>query len=102
MSMLHIINKSPFERNALSSCLGLSLEGSSILLIEDAVLAARSGSSYEDKLLEAMNNRKVYALGPDLDARAISGEKILDGIEIVDYAGFVNLTIEHENLQSWL
>lgn len=102
MSMLHIVNKSPFERNALSSCLGLSLEGSSILLIEDAVLAARAGTSYEETLREAMKNRKVFALGPDLEARAVGTDRVVEGVEIVDYAGFVKLTAEHDNLQSWL
>ncbi len=102
MSMLHIVNKSPFERNSLDSCIGLSEEGSSILLIEDAVVAARAGTAFEAKLKEAMSNRKVFALGPDLEARAIASDKILDGVEVVDYSGFVNLTIEHANLQSWL
>ncbi len=102
MSMLHIVNKSPFDRNSLDSCIGLSLDGSSILLIEDAVIAARTGSAYEAKLKSAMDNRKVYALGPDLEARAIGTDKIVDGIEVIDYAGFVDLTTEHKNLQSWL
>ncbi len=102
MSMLHIVNKSPYDRNSLDTCIGLSLDGSSILLIEDAVVAARAGSSYESKLKDTMVSRKIYALGPDLDARAIDSDKIIRGIELVDYAGFVNLTTEHDNLQSWL
>lgn len=102
MPMLHIVNKSPFERNSLGTCLGLSKEGSSILLIEDAVVAARAGSAYEEKLKAAMTDRKVYALGPDLDARAVTADNIMEGVEVVDYVGFVNLTIEHDNLQSWL
>jgi hypothetical protein len=40
--MLHIINKSPLERNSLDSCLRVASEGS-ILLIEDAVYAATRG-----------------------------------------------------------
>ena len=102
MAMLHIVNKSPFEKNSLSSCIGLSKQGSSILLIEDAVIAARKGTEFEEKLKEVMQDRKVYALGPDLEARAVAAEKVLEGVEIVDYSGFVNLTVEHENLQSWL
>jgi len=39
-AMLHLINKSPFERTALDSCLRLAKPGSSILLIEDGVYAA--------------------------------------------------------------
>ena len=38
--MLHLVNKSPFDRNALDSCLRLANPGSSVLLIEDGVYAA--------------------------------------------------------------
>ena len=102
MSLLHIINKSPFDRNSLGTCVDLSLAGSAIILIEDAVVAARQGTTFEAMVKDTMGNRKVYALGPDLDARGIDPSKIIDGIEVVDYAGFVNLTTTHDSLQSWL
>ena len=35
MSMLHTVNKSPFEKTTLDSCLRFAQEGSAILLIED-------------------------------------------------------------------
>ena len=35
MTMLHTVNKSPFEKDSMTSCLRLSADGSSILLIED-------------------------------------------------------------------
>lgn len=102
MSMLHIVNKSPFEKNSLSSCLEICKRGSAILLIEDAVVAARKGTMIEERLKEALKNKRVYVLGPDLEARAVATQNLLEGIEIVDYSGFVNLTIEHKNVQSWL
>ncbi|MBF0334232.1 MAG: sulfurtransferase complex subunit TusB, partial [Alphaproteobacteria bacterium] len=43
--MLHTVNKSPFEKNALESCLSHAVEGASILLIEDGVYAALGGTS---------------------------------------------------------
>ena len=33
MTTLHIINKSPFERNSLDTCLRLAKKGAAILLI---------------------------------------------------------------------
>ena len=44
MTMLHTVNKSPFERNTLETCLSLAKKGSSILLFEDGVYAAVKGS----------------------------------------------------------
>jgi tRNA 2-thiouridine synthesizing protein B len=54
--MLHTVNKSPFERNTLESCLRHAKNGSAVLLIEDGVYAAIAGSAIEEriKLLRAM------------------------------------------------
>jgi tRNA 2-thiouridine synthesizing protein B len=45
---------------------------------------------------------KLYVLGPDLKARGLAAERIIDGIQVVDYGGFVDLTTEHDTVQSWL
>ena len=99
--MLHIVNKSPYERNALEACLRLAQPGSALLLIEDAVYAATRGSAAEAGLKDAMARIKVYALKPDLEARGVAG-RVLDGIQLVDYGGFVDLACEQPNCQSWL
>lgn len=101
MSMLHTVNKSPFEKDSLNSCLRLSLDGSSILLIEDAIYAALEGTSVSDSVKAAMQSKKVYALQEDINARGVAG-KVMDGVELVDYAGFVNLTTTHDKVQSWV
>ena len=101
MGLLHTVNKSPFEKNALDSCLRVAKDGSSILFIEDGVYAALDGTTHSDKVKEAMKSKKIYALGADLNARGVQG-KVMEGIELVDYAGFVNLVTEHDSVQSWL
>lgn len=102
MAMLHIVNKSPFERNALRSCLGHALAGDSILLIEDGAVGAVAGSSIAAELKAAMADKSVYVLGPDLAARGIKADRVIEGVNIVDYAGFVDLTAENDKTQSWL
>ena len=99
--MLHIVNKSPYERNALESCLRFGRSGSAVLLIEDGVYAATRGNAAEPKLKQAMGRMKVYALRPDLEARGMQ-EAVSDGIELVDYGGFVDLVVAHHAVQSWL
>jgi len=101
MTMLHTVNKSPFEKESLSTCLRLSEDGSSILLIEDAIYAALEGTTTSDSIKNAMKTRKVYALQDDINARGVQ-DKVMDGIEQVDYAGFVNLVTEHDTVQSWV
>ena len=101
MAMLHTVNKSPFEKDSLTSCLRLSQDGSSILLIEDGIFAALDGTAVSDSVKEAMKTKKVYALQEDINARGMQG-KVMDGVEQVDYAGFVNLVTEHDKVQSWV
>ena len=98
--MLNIVNKSPLDRNTLQSCLDANT-GGAILLIEDGVYAATKGNAYEPKLKAAQGTFKLYALGPDLDARGV-GDRVMDGVTVVDYAGFVNLVAENKTCQSWL
>ncbi|MEM8845115.1 MAG: sulfurtransferase complex subunit TusB [Pseudomonadota bacterium] len=102
MAMLHTVNKSPFERNTLESCISLAKSGSSILLTEDGVIGAMKGTAYAQKVADAMSNVSFYVLGPDLKARGLSESNVVDGIKVVDYNGFVDLTVDHESVQSWL
>lgn len=102
MAMLHIVNKSPFERVSFRSCLNHVKSGDSVLMIEDAVVGAYDNTSFSDKLKAAMADVSVYVLGGDLAARGLSEDRIIDGIKSVDYAGFVDLAVKNETTQSWL
>ncbi|GAB4480186.1 MAG: sulfurtransferase complex subunit TusB [Burkholderiaceae bacterium] len=98
--MLHIVNKSPADRPTLDTVLRLARSGA-LLLIEDAVYAATRGNAAEAKVRDAMARLDVFALGPDLQARGVA-DRVIDGVRIVDYEGFVDLVAEHPNCQSWL
>jgi tRNA 2-thiouridine synthesizing protein B len=102
MSVLHTVNKSPFERNSLDSCLKFAQAGAAVLLIEDGVYAALTGTSVEGRVKEALGAVKIYVLGPDLKARGFSDQRVISGISVVDYAGFVDLAAEHAKVQAWL
>ena len=100
--MLHLINKSPFDRNNLDSCLRLAAVGSSVLLIEDGVYAAMSKAAHADAVSKRMGDLTFYVLGPDVSARGLDDKPLIDGINVVDYGGFVDLVAEHDVAQSWL
>ena len=101
MTMLHTVNKSPFEKDSLKSCLRLSKDGSSILLIEDGIYAALEGTTVSESVKDTMKTKNVYALQNDINARGVQG-KVIDGIKLIDYADFVNLVTEHDSVQSWV
>ena len=102
MSVLHIVNKSPFDRNSLETCLRLAKAESPILLIEDGIYAVQKNTAATDKMQQALAKHQIYALRADLQARGISPDNMIEGISLVDYDGFVKLATEHDKLQSWL
>ncbi len=98
--MLHIVNRSPFSDSTLDSCLNTAA-GGDVLLIEDAVYAATTGSPAADRLREAMGRFRVYVLMPDIEARGMAG-CLIEGVSPVDYGGFVDLAVGNKTCQSWL
>ncbi|NKB76115.1 MAG: sulfurtransferase complex subunit TusD [Gammaproteobacteria bacterium] len=73
-----------------------------ILLIEDGVYGALKGSDIETSVRVCLEDRGFYVLGPDLKARGISEDHLIEGIEVVDYKGFVKLAANSPKVQSWL
>ena len=96
--MLHTINKSPFESNTFETCIRFLRPGDPLLFIEDGVYAVQAGNKFSSSIESILKTNPVFALRPDLDARGIS--VIADGVESVDYEGFVGLVEEHR-VNSW-
>ena len=99
--MLHTVNKSPTERNVLESCLKYLKKGCVVLLIEDGVYGALKGSTTTKIVGQTLKNFPIYALYPDIEARWMQ-DRVIDGIKLVDYSGFVDLVAEHTTVQAWL
>ena len=99
--MLHIVNKSPAQATALASCLRFAQDGAALLLIEDAVYAATAAQAQASGIADALARHAVYVLQPDAAARGVAA-RLIDGVTVIDYAGFVDLVAEHPNNQSWL
>jgi tRNA 2-thiouridine synthesizing protein B len=43
----------------------------------------------------------ICALQADIEARGMQN-RVMDGVRLVDYGGFVDLVVEHNAVQSWL
>ena len=99
--MLHTVNKSPTERNALESCLKHLKKGGAVLLIEDGVYGAVKGTASAKLVEQALKNYPIYALYPDVEARGMQ-DRVINGIKLVDYSGFVDLVVEYPTVQAWL
>ncbi len=99
--MLHTVNKSPFASSALDSCLRLISAGSTLLLIEDGVYAALENTPYGRVLTNLADDIRLCVLDADLQARGLSGQSLVQGMEVIDYDGFVQLSIEQQQVLAW-
>lgn len=97
--MLHTINKSPFQADSFTSCLRFAQAGDPILLIEDGIYAAQAGTKFESMLQTAIASNPIYVLSGDLAARGIT--KTIEGVQLIDYEGFVDLVEQHQ-VNAWL
>ena len=98
--ILHTVNRSPFGSDCLQSCLDVAATGSGIILIEDGVYCALANTELTELISTALTRHKIYVLSPDLQARGITN-MVVEGIETVDYAGFVELCTEFDKIVSW-
>ncbi len=96
--MLYTVNKAPLSHDSLRACLAAAAPGDPVLLYEDGVYAALAGAASAPWVREALAQRPIYALQADLQARGIAHP--LDGIQVVDYNGFVAL-VEAHNVVPW-
>lgn len=71
-----------------------------VYLVQNAVLAAREGSKYSDRIAQLVRNKiKVLADGFSLKERAIS--KPVDGVEVADMDRLVALLLEPGTKAIW-
>ncbi|MGY2280797.1 sulfurtransferase complex subunit TusB [Pseudomonas monsensis] len=97
MSTLHVLSHSPFGDDRLSSCLRVIGTADALLLCGDAVYALQSGTAP----FTALQSRQLqlFVLTEDAQARA---QQIPDWAEVIDYPAFVELSIHHDKVNSWL
>lgn len=97
MSTLHVLSHSPFGDERLTSCLRLLGSADALLLYGDAAYALQPGTAP----FSALESRKVklFVLAEDAQARAV---QVPDWAEAIDYPAFVELSIHHDKVNSWL
>jgi len=101
MSILHTVNKSPFEHKTLELCLQIINSHHSLLLIEDGVYAALIDNPYSEQLEQLQTQGlSIYALRDDLNSRGLD-INLIKGIAAISMDDFVALCSNHTKTQSW-
>jgi tRNA 2-thiouridine synthesizing protein B len=95
--VLHLIFQSPIEIAVLER---MAL-GDVAVFLENAVLRLLQHGQISARLTQQLGNNRLYVLSEDLVVRGITVDQLIKGIEVIDYARLVELTINHPVIQSW-
>ncbi|MCQ2035157.1 sulfurtransferase complex subunit TusB [Stutzerimonas kunmingensis] len=100
MATLHLLSHSPFSDGRFNSCLPLLGDTDALLLAGDATYALTAGTKPATELAQLPEQVALFALEEDVQARALG--MLPTRVQLLDYAGFVELTCRYERINSWL
>ncbi|MDD5320062.1 MAG: sulfurtransferase complex subunit TusB [Methylococcales bacterium] len=95
--MLHLVFQSPIEIAILERI----DSGDDVVFLENSVLRILQNGLLKQILTQLMSRSRVYVLSDDIEARGITSDELITGIEVIDYAGLVTLTVKNPVIQSW-
>lgn len=95
--MLHLISESPIE-SAVLARLGA---GDDIVFLENAVLRLLQTGADNHSLTQLLDKHQLYVLADALAVRGITKEELVRGINVINYADLVALTVKNPVIQSW-
>lgn len=82
-------------------CFGRCNIGDTVLFIESGVFSVRAGDAVANEIEGVLAKFTIAALKPDLAARGIAESELVRGVQVIDYAKFVDLAVELGPIQSW-
>lgn len=95
--MLHLIFQSPIDIAILERI----DSGDVVVFLENAVLRVILNSDLSDRLTQQLGRNRLYVLSDDIAVRGIAPNELVKGIEVIDYAELVELTVNNPVIQSW-
>ena len=95
--MLHLISTSPIA----SAVLARTSIGDDVVFLENALWHLLQTGALHNTLTELLNTHQLYVLADDLVVRGINTNELIQGIHIIDYPQFVDLTVKNPVIQSW-
>ncbi len=95
--MLHLIFQSPIE----SAILARVDAGDVVVFLENAVLRTLQNSVISNTLAQQLSCNRLCVLSDDIAVRGIAPDELVNGIEVIDYAELVELTVNSPVIQSW-
>jgi tRNA 2-thiouridine synthesizing protein B len=95
--MLHLIFQSPLDPATLERM----AYGDVAVFMESGVLSLLQNGKFADVLSNNLNTNRLFVLSEDMVIRGILQSELVPGLEVIDYAGLVKLTVENPLIASW-
>jgi tRNA 2-thiouridine synthesizing protein B len=95
--VLHLIFQSPIEAAILERI----DSGDVVVFLENAVLRVILNSDISNMLTQQLGHNRLCVLSDDIAVRGIVPSELVKGVEVIDYAGLVELTVNNPLIQSW-
>lgn len=95
--MLHLIFKSSIDNAVLDRM----ADGDVAVFMESAVLGLMKNSKLADSFTCKLSSNRLCVLSEDMHVRGVQASEIVPGLEVIDYPGLVNLTVENPQIASW-
>jgi sulfur relay protein TusB/DsrH len=95
--MLHLIFQSPIDIAVLDR-MG---SGDVAVFLENAVFGLLQKGKFADVLNNQLNMNRLCVLSEDMEVRGLLTSELVSGLEVIDYVGLVNLTVENPLITSW-
>lgn len=95
--MLHLVFQSPL----VIAILDRMADDDAAVFLENAVLNVLQQGRLAALLTARCNSSRLYVLTEDMVARGILESELADGLEVIDYAGLVKLTVDNPLIASW-
>jgi tRNA 2-thiouridine synthesizing protein B len=95
--MLHLVFQSPIETAVLERI----DSGDVVVFLENAALRLLQNSNKNNEITQQLSRNRLCVLSDDLVIRGIGFNELVNGVEVIDYAALVELTINSQVTQSW-
>jgi tRNA 2-thiouridine synthesizing protein B len=95
--VLHLVFQSPIEIAVLERIEA----GDVVVFLENAVLRILRNGLLSTSLTQLLGTNRLCVLSEDMAVRGIAADELVEGIDIIDYAGLVELAVNNHVIQSW-
>lgn len=97
LNVLHLIFQSPIETAILERI----DSGDVVVFLENAVFRTLQNNGISNSLSQQLSYSRLCVLSNDLAVRGIASDTLIKGVEVIDYAELVELTVNNPIIQSW-